>query len=180
MKPCWTFALLWVLLVLGICVTATEERVAAATDEPAGTAAPGVANPAFDKLKTLIGEWETKLPNGKTAVNKVRLTSAGSALLMEGSGEDEMITVLHPDGDRVMATHYCAAKNQPRFVSVPSSDPNVVRFEFEDVTNLSSAGAGHMKGVVFRFADADHHTEEWTWTDGGKDVTETFAFVRKK
>jgi hypothetical protein len=38
MKASWSFLLLWVLLVLGICVGMTEDRLAATTGErPAAT-----------------------------------------------------------------------------------------------------------------------------------------------
>lgn len=44
MKASWTFLILWVLLVLGICVTLTEDRLAAATEQAA--TAPVPQNPA--------------------------------------------------------------------------------------------------------------------------------------
>lgn len=97
----------------------------------------------------------------------------------EGNGMS-MITMFNHDGDSVVATHYCAAKNQPRFVLKPGDDPNVLTFEFKDVTNLASADAGHMRGLVIRFKDADHHTEEWTWREKGKDKVESIELTRKK
>lgn len=170
MRMTRTFLLVWMLAILGVGIYAA--------DNAAGKATP--ANPAFEKLKTLVGTWETKMPDGKTAEMTVRLTGNGSALLLDAAEGDGMITVIHPDGDTLMATHYCGAKNQPRYVLAPSSDPNTVAFQFKDVTNLASPDAGHMRGVVFKFTDADHHTEDWTWRDKGKDQVETIAFTRKK
>jgi hypothetical protein len=67
-------------------------------------------------------------------------------------------------------------------LSAASADPNKIVFKFKDVTNYNAAtDPGHMIGVVFDIADADHHTESWTWRGSdGKEGTETFRFTRKK
>ncbi len=143
---------------------------------------PQPANPEFEKIKTLLGDWESKTPDGKVHPVTFRLVSAGSAVLVTMGDETggDMITVIHPDGAALMATHYCSAKNQPRFVAVPSADPNKVVFKFKDVTNLSSPKAGHMTGATFTNVDSNHHTETWVWTEGGKEQTETFQLTRRK
>ncbi|HYH00746.1 MAG TPA: hypothetical protein VD837_16555 [Terriglobales bacterium] len=170
MKITRTFLLTWLLTVLGVGIYAAD-NVAASKGTP--------ANPPFEKLKTLVGTWETKLPDGKTATGTVRLAGNGSALVIE-SAEDGMITVIHPDGESLMATHYCGAKNQPRYVLAPSKDQNTVAFQFKDVTNLASPEAGHMRGVVFTFLGADRHREDWTWRENGKDEVFSMEFTRKK
>ncbi len=169
-----TFVLVWVLSVLSLGVF-TSDNVRAGAADP--------ANVAFERVKGLAGTWETKTPGGKTAQGTFRVMSAGSAVMLtmdEGSPEN-MVTMFNPDGDSsVIVTHYCAAKNQPRFVLAESKDPNALRFEFKDITNLASPDAGHMRGLTIRFKDADHHTEEWTWREKGKDMVEAMEFVRKK
>jgi hypothetical protein len=167
-----TFFLVWTLWVLGVGIYAAD-NVFAATD---GT----VKNSSFEKLKTLVGTWESKTPDGKVATTSIKLTSNGSALMFENKGEEEMITVVHPDGDGLMATHYCGAKNQPRFVAVASSDPSVIAFQFKDITNLQSPKTGHMRGVAFKMVDADHHREDWTWSEDGKEGVHGIDFVRSK
>ena len=74
---------------------------------------------AFEKIKSLTGDWTGKMSGGMAATSSFRVTAGGSAVMqMLGEGTDmEMPTVFHMDGDRLMATHYCAAKNQPRMVS---------------------------------------------------------------
>ena len=97
------------------------------------------------------------------ATVEVRMTGDGSAI-MHVMGKDspyEMVTMIHPDGKRLLATHYCAAHNQPRMAMVPAKAPNQIAFEFVDGTNIGP-GEGYMKGVVFTFIDADHHEEAWT------------------
>ena len=39
---------------------------------------------------------------------------------------------------------------------------------------------GHMQKIVFTFDGPDHHIEEWTFRDKGKDSTGRFDFKRKK
>jgi hypothetical protein len=96
-------------------------------------------------------------------------------------GESEMVTMYHPDGDHLMMTHYCSAHNQPRMRSqaVTAGSKNIT-FDLVDVTNLSSPDAGHMKKLVVTFADKDHFTQEWTWTQKGKEKTEVIHFERLK
>lgn len=140
--------------------------------------APQQVNPAFEKMKTLSGEW---LSTATKSTTTFRLISGGSALLQSHlvGSEGEMVTVYHLDGANVMGTHYCLEKNQPRFVAVPSSDPNVIEFKFKDVTNLSSPEAAHITGVKFTFIDANHHTEEWSSRENGKEYVSRFDFTRK-
>lgn len=89
----------------------------------------------------------------------------------------EMVTMIHPDGKRLLATHYCAAHNQPRMALVPSKAANQVAFDFIDGTNIAP-GEEHMRGVVFTFTDADHHDE--AWTSSGSPTPAVFKFARKK
>jgi hypothetical protein len=100
--------------------------------------------------------------------------------LLKPQNEPEMVTMFHLDGPVLMVTHYCSAGNQPRMVAGPSKDPKVIAFTFKDVTNLSSPTAGHMRGLVLTMVDKDHHTEQWTFRQDGKDQTDTFTFARKK
>ncbi len=139
-------------------------------------------NPEFARLTQLIGRWEGKAPDGKAAIVTYRLTSGGSALLntMFPGTPEEMLTVFHPDGNKVMGTHYCSMKNQPRFVAEPSTDPKVMTFKFKDITNLASADTGHIEGLVITFTDPDHHTEQWISRANGKVAKTTFELARVK
>jgi len=139
-------------------------------------------NPAFARLKTLAGDWEGTYSGGGTTKISIRVGSGGSTVLLtsDAGGADEMLTVFHPDGEKLLATHYCSATTHPRMKLVPSSDPNQVIFEFIDVTNLPSESAGHMRRLVVTFIDADHHRQQWTYREKGKDDTGTFEFTRQK
>jgi hypothetical protein len=138
--------------------------------------------PEWQKLKSLVGQWEGVFEEGgkqMPATADVRMTGDGSAIV-HVMGRDtpyEMVTMIHPDGKRLLATHYCAAHNQPRMALVPSKAPNQVSFEFVDGTNIGP-GESHMKGVVFTFVDADHHEEAWTSSAGPGAAV--FKYTRKK
>jgi len=53
-----------------------------------------------------------------------------------------------------------------------------VSFEFFDGTNIGP-GDGHMQHVTFSVPDADHHVEEWTYLDHGKEMKEAFTYERR-
>lgn len=137
------------------------------------------AQKTFDKLKTLDGMWEGKDPQGQNVKISYRTTSAGSALMSEIMGKEDMISMFHLDGDRLLMTHYCGAGNQPRMKASSSPDGKTVTFDFLDATNLSSPDAGHMQRMVLTMIDANHHTEEWTFLDHGKEMKEIFDLQRK-
>jgi len=126
----------------------------------------------FDTLKALQGTWEGKNAQGQPLMVTFRETSGGSALLSEihGMGPENMVSMIHMDGDRLLMTHYCGAGNQPRMKATLAPDGKSVAFDFMDATNLASPEAGHMRHVVFSMPDADHHTEEWTFLDHGKEM----------
>jgi hypothetical protein len=135
---------------------------------------------SLDKLKTLAGDWEGKGPDGKPFEVSYRVTGNGSALMSEIKAEGDMVTVFHLDGNRLLMTHYCGAGNQPRMQATVSPDGKTFAFDFLDATNLASPQAGHMHRAVFTIVDADHHTEEWTWSKDGKENKEVMALQRKK
>jgi hypothetical protein len=134
---------------------------------------------AFARLKALAGNWKGQAamgpqPGMNSAAVRVslRVTSGGAALMHEmvpegrsddpSSGDDDPITMLYVDGDRLILTHYCdSGKNRPRMVGKLSPDGKAVEFDFLDVSGGNKYG--HMHHAVFTFIDADHHTEDWTY-----------------
>ena len=146
----------------------------------AATAFAQDAQKAFDQLKTLDGTWEGKASNGHDLKVSFRPTAGGSALMSEIMGEEDMITMFHMDNNRLLMTHYCGAGNQPRMQASLSPDGKTISFTFVDATNLSSAKAGHMDHVVITIPDADHHTEDWTFKQDGKEMKEHFELARVK
>lgn len=129
----------------------------------------------FDRLKTLAGEWEATTSEGKSRV-VYKLISNGTAL-METIVNENMVTIYHPDGGAVLMTHYCAVGNQPR-MRAQASQGNTISFKFVDAANLKGSTDGYMTGLVIKFVDANHVTQEWTWKAGGKETTSTFDLQR--
>jgi hypothetical protein len=140
----------------------------------------GDSGASFDHLKALAGAWEGKASNGQTVHESYKVTSGGSAVMSEISGEENMITMFHMDGDNLVMTHYCTAGNQPRMKASTSAEGKTITFDFMDATNLVSPDAGHMHRAVFSLADADHLTEDWYFADHGKEMHEHFDLERKK
>jgi hypothetical protein len=76
-------------------------------------------------------------------------------------------------------THYCGAGNPPRMQASVSPEGKTITFNFMDATNLKSADDGHMDRMVLTMLDDNHHTEDWTFIDHGKEMKESFDLRRK-
>ncbi|HOC16761.1 MAG TPA: hypothetical protein PKK95_00750 [Vicinamibacterales bacterium] len=177
MKRKWlaSAAAFGIVALMGVPVLAQEMKMSAVPQSP-----------EWQKLATLVGHWEGvyEAPDG-TKMNgtlEVRMTGDNSAImhLMNRDAPHEMVTMIHPDGKRLLATHYCAAHNHPRMALVPSKNAGEVAFDFVDGTNIAP-GEHYMRKVIFRFVDADHHEEEWTaMGSDGKLNSAVFKYTRVK
>ncbi len=141
------------------------------------------AQKSFDQLKTLTGSWEGKNSQGMPLHVTFEDTANGSALMTQihgVHGPENMVSMIHMDGSRLVLTHYCSAGNQPRMAATASPDGKTVTFDFFDATNLSSLDTGHMQRLVITMPDGNHHTEAWTFIDHGKEMTEFFDLKRSE
>lgn len=139
---------------------------------------------SFDLMKSLTGTWQGKNQMGDPVQVSYRLTAGGSAIMSEIEGHakghyEDMISMIHMDGSRLLLTHYCTMGNQPRMQASLSPDGKSITFNFVDATNLASPDAGHMDRVVFTFVDPNHHIEEWHFAAKGKEVVERFELQKK-
>lgn len=142
-------------------------------------------NPGFEKLKSLVGDWQCKTKDGQSVEVSYKIISAGTGLMetmSHAENEAAMVTIYHLDGDNLMMTHYCSANNQPRMrAKLFTGKDKSLTFSYIDATNLVSSDAGHMHKLVVNFQDKDHFTQEWTWREKGKDgAPEVFRYERKK
>lgn len=160
----------------------------AGAGEPDQHMAPAAETPSpdFDRLKALAGDWEGTAKSGgdpKTLVTRatIKVVSAGSAvMLVTDPGTDhEMVTMFHRDGEALLATHYCAAMNQPRMKLRPGAPAGTLAFEFVDGTNLGPH-PGRMQSLLLTLPGADRQVQAWTFRAGGQDSTMTFDLKRKK
>jgi len=158
--------------------TATRILIAVLTMAAAAVAQTD-AQKAFTTIKSLPGTWEGNSQMGPVKVT-FKTTSGGSAVMSEILGKEDMITMFNLDGPgRLLMTHYCAAGNEPRMEASVSPDGKVITFNYVDATNLASPDAPHMHKMVLTLIDENHHTEEWTFVDHGKEHKELFDLRRK-
>ena len=166
-----TIAAAAVVLVLGASAFGTEPLAVA---------------PAWEKLKTLVGEWKGRYTGADSeGMGEVRLSyklvSNGTSLMetMESGHDVNMITMYHLDGNRILATHYCSMGNQPRLATPGlSANGKTLMFSLVDATNVSGPDAELMQGLVVTFQDANHFSQAWTSRLEGKDQVGTFTYTR--
>lgn len=173
MKSPWKPSLPLLALLLAASPTFAEE-------EPC---APNKSNAAFDQLKSLAGEWEADAGEGQKMREQVTLTAGGTVLMenMFPGAPHAMITMYHPDGKSLVATHYCAGGNQPRMRSSGfGPDGKSVSFVFADATNLASPTESHMHQVDIKMIDADHYDATWTSKGEKPEPAMTFHWTRVK
>ncbi len=132
------------------------------------------ARAAYTHLTKLAGTWRSTSTKGWTEESVYVLAGKGSAVVETSrfvdTPADSMVTTFYLDGDRLMLTHYCEAKNQPRLLATEiSDDGRKIRFTFLDATNLASPQAGHMHEAEFHLIDDDEMTSRWSWYQGGKE-----------
>jgi hypothetical protein len=149
-------------------------------------AAPGGGAEAFEKLKSLVGHWETDKTNMQKATLDLELTSRGTAMLekfhMVDNGKPvEMTTLYFLDGDQLKLTHYCMAGNQPTMTGSYAPETKTITFDLVSISNLKNPDDGHMHHAVYTFIDNDHFKTTWTFRKEQKDAfTEDATYVRTK
>jgi len=143
------------------------------------------ARAAFERFMKMEGAWTATSTKGWTEELRFQLIAGGSTVVetsRDAHPDETMATVFHVDGERLMLTHYCVAKNQPRLVATTFADEGrTVTFTFLDATNLASRDHGHMDKVVYKFVNDDLVTSQWTWFERGKERwMEEVTAVRKR
>jgi hypothetical protein len=140
---------------------------------------------AFARLTSLVGEWTgvesdtpvivtyTLIAHGSTLMEDTRPTDGSSAMAME--------TMFSVDGNRLLATHYCDAKNQPQMATRAVTNPDAKSFAFSlvRVTGMKTPGDWHNTSLEITLDDKDHLTQKWTYLSKGKPGTTIFHLTRK-
>lgn len=119
---------------------------------------------AFEQMKVVVGQWQGVSEGGRSLRIDYATTARGSVLVetWQPGTKAETLSVMHQDGDQVMATHYCGQGNQPRLV-MKSSDGKRFVFEYQDASNLGDPDASHL-----------HRLEFASRADGSLDRIETY------
>ena len=145
---------------------------------------PAQAAAAFEKLKSLKGDWvDTSGDNHQKPGTKVtyRVVANGSAVIETlFPGQDhEMVTVYHLDGPDLLLTHFCAARNQPRMKAVAIS-PDLIEFDFTGGSNLNPAKDPHMHSGRLTWTGPDTVTSQWVGWANGKPSDHNVKFLLKR
>jgi hypothetical protein len=163
----------WMIVSLSLEILAAAPPGGAGTKASPSSAAEA-ARAAFERFQSMTGVWEGKSTKGWEETLRYQTIAGGSAVLetsFEAHPGETMATVFHMDGERLLLTHYCVAKNQPRLEATAFEDGGrTVVFTFRDGTNLPSRDRGHMDKAVFRFEAPDRVTSRWTWYENGKET----------
>ena len=156
---------------------ATLASLALIASLSASEAAP---NAAWEKLKTLAGEWDGT-EDGQPFHVSYKVISNGTALMETMNGPDamEMVTVYHPDGTGVLMTHYCSMGNEPRMRATALANGKLA-FRYVDAANLKSPSDPRMSGLVLTFTDPDHLSADWMHKTESAEKVGHFAYTRKK
>ena len=155
------------LAALALCsCQSTADKMAAQMQMP-----PYKGSPAFEQMKTLVGKWTGDSPMGKLKT-EFRLIAADS-VIEERFGDGTpmaMVSMYHDVDGKLMMTHYCAARNQPRMALVKST-ANSLTFDLVPTPGLNPAKDHHMHGGTFTFIDKDHFKMDGVaWKDGKPDA----------
>jgi len=140
---------------------------------------------AWTRLKSLVGTWQREdasTPGSKAFRIRYRLISADAALVEEFGDPARQVTqtVFHLDGERVLATHYCAQGNQPRLRLRTTAASDTLVFEFLDATNLEHATDSHLVRLTLRWRDADHLVREEVYAANGREEVGTLLLERPR
>ena len=165
------------LLLLTVIVTASSASgQKMAHDHSKTKGASANAEETFKKFQALAGKWKATTAKGAIAHLEYELVSNGTALHERYTNDSEkddtnMITMYYLDRASLMATHYCALNNQPRYRAVvDSANPKQVRFKMIDATNMPDPNGPVMYKFTVNFLDQDHFASTWVMRDKGKDV----------
>ncbi len=162
----WTVGLAW-------CAAAAQ-----AADAPAGS-----AQEALGRIKALVGTWEGHIatPDGPPGSVRYELTGGGTTVverLFPGT-DHEMMTVYHVDGEKLLATHYCAMGNQP-MMKLETATARELSFGFVGGTNMDASKDVHIHSGRIRFLDGGRLESEWDVYQGPKKtITHKFFVARK-
>jgi hypothetical protein len=168
-------AMICLVLAFGAGVARGETKGAAVADGKA----------ALQSLKALAGEWQGHhtTEDGPPVAVRYEVGSGGSIVketIFPGT-EHEMLSVYHVVGGDLVATHYCAMGNQPRFkLNRAASTGGELVFDFDGGTNFDPAKDPHVHSGRISIAGPDRLSAEWMHFGGGKQTGSVKMWVSRK
>lgn len=139
---------------------------------PAAPSADG--NVGYEKLKKLEGSWKTEAKDGPAQYVTLRFIGAGISMLETSTGADRATVnaaaVYTFEGTRLVVMHY-GGGGTSRLELVPSSDPNVLRFE-------GASRDSRVAGLTLLLKD-NKLRQEWTTRESGREVKKALQLQRE-
>ena len=164
---------LFVSSILLLLLLGSANEPAAFAQKPAEVNPADAAKATFERLKQLDGKWIGRSTKGWEESITFKVIAQGSVVhgtSFDAHPNETMATMYYLDGDRLLLTHYCVSKTQPRLQATAFEDGGrKVTFTYLDGGNLPTRDKGHMDKVVFNLIDANSFTSKWTWYQQGKE-----------
>ncbi len=123
----------------------------------------------FERMKSLVGKWSADSPSMGKMNTKFRLIAGGSVVeerFAEGTPMEMLSTYYDVNGKLVM-THYCMLRNQPR-MKLTKSSADSLTFDLVPTPGLNAAKDKHMHGATYTFIDDNHFKLEGVAWENGK------------
>ncbi|MGB3122107.1 MAG: hypothetical protein WBE58_24985 [Verrucomicrobiales bacterium] len=154
---------IFALVGLPACQTARTNQ-AACSEMP-----PYQGSAAFERMKSLVGKWTADSPMMGKMNTEFRLI-AGDSVIEERFAEGtpmEMLSIYHDVKGKLMMTHYCMLRNQPRMMLTKSTTDSLT-FDLVSTPGLNVSKDKHMHGATYTFIDRNHFKLEGVSWDNGK------------
>ncbi|NJM36418.1 MAG: DUF1579 domain-containing protein [Akkermansiaceae bacterium] len=161
-KPALLFSLT-ILAILPACQPGIHSSSACAEMPPYRGSA------AFERMKSLTGKWSAVSPIMGKMHTEFRVIAGGSVVeeRFAYGTPMEMLSTYYDVNGKLMMTHYCMLRNQPR-MKLTKSTADSLTFDFVPTPGLNPAKDKHMRGATYTFIDADHFKLEGVAWENGK------------
>jgi hypothetical protein len=175
------------LVLLLVAVPVAAQTRTASSAAPESVVYDAASAMAF--LKTLTGDWQAGARDHHSTGAQAsagsltfRTKAAGSAVVQTtGMGtRNEMETIFHMDGNKLLLTHYCALQNAPVLRFQKTDKPGEIKFVFEGGTNFDPNVDAHFHEGTFQVIDKDTVEQNFTVFSNGKPSPEGKAVLRRK
>lgn len=163
MKTVSLIPLVTAILSLNACQT-TKPKSAACAPMP-----PYKGSAAFERMKSLEGKWSAESPMMGKMNTEFRVIAGGSVIeerFAEGTPM-EMLSIYHDVNGKLVMTHYCMLRNQPK-MQLTKSTADSLTFDFVPTPGLNASKDKHMHGATYTFLDKNHLRMEGVAWDNGK------------
>ena len=136
------------------------------------------AEDLFSRFRSLEGSWTStpdsaEMPPSTVTYHTIANGSAVVETVFAGTPH-EMISVIFMDEDRLLMTHYCAARNQPHLIARKITDDSV-HFFTDHVTNHADPNNLYMGEAQWVFTDENHLKSRW-WSFQNSEMGEPLTF----